>query len=407
MEGWETRRRNARFRGIDLIVLESTRSGGRRLDVHEFAKRDVPYAEDLGRSARGFTVRGIVVGPDHDLDAERLEAAFEAFGPGELVLPHRAPIQVAVRTFTFQEPDREARIQRWEAEFVEAGLAVTPRAREDTAGQVETKATSAWAALGERFSKVFTLSDQTQAQVDRMVGIVSDGASEIERVFDLATAGQPILEEIAAAAQEIDDFKRRMAASIVDGAAVAADFQDRLDDLLSLPLAPLVVFRRLEQAVAFGVNLADPGLETNARKSFKRNQDAFVAMLSQSVVTARARVLASATFESSTEAGEYRDEIAAELDAAILAASDAFADAAAADLRALRTATIRDLDSRAARLPERVVWTVPALMSSVAIAQRLYGDVEREAEIVARNRSMIRDPSRIVRGTPLEVLVGG
>ena len=59
MEGWEIRRREARFRGVPLVVLSSSRTGGRRLDVHEFAGRDLPFAEDLGR------VQTIVEGPVH------------------------------------------------------------------------------------------------------------------------------------------------------------------------------------------------------------------------------------------------------------------------------------------------------------------------------------------------------
>lgn len=407
MEGWEIRRRTARFRGIPLVVLSSRRTGGRRLDVHEFSKRDIPYAEDLGRSARGFVIEGLVIGPDHDLDAERLEIAFEQSGPGELVLPHRAPIQVAVRTYTFEEPDQTARMQRFEVEFVEAGLAAAPRARENTAGIAEQRADSAFAALADRFASVFSLDDQTAAQIDHMIEITSSAASQVESVFDKATAGHPALEEIAAAAREIDAFKRRMAGSIVDAAVVAADLQDRLDDLLSLPLAPLNVYRRLAEAVQFGVNLADPGQETSSRKSFKRNQDAFVALTQHSVTTARAKALSRATFESSTEAAEYRDEIAAELAAAIVAASDAFADGAVAGLRALRTATIRDLDQRGARLPARVTWTVPYPLPAIVIAQRLYGDPDREAEIVTRNRRLFRTPGRIPYGTQLEVLADG
>lgn len=407
MEGWQLRRRTARFRGIDLIVLSSSRAGGRRLDVHEFARRDLPYTEDMGRSARVFTLRGIVAGADHDLEAERLEAAFEKDGPGELVLPHRAPIQVAVRSYTFEEPDREERIQRFEAEFVEAGLAVTPTPRANTAGKVESQADAAIAAAKARFEKVFSIDGETGAAVQRIVGVARSAADAISTAFEYLKAGQAASEEIAEYARQVDEFKRDVSGSIVDAAAMAGTLQDRLDDLLSLPLAPINVYRRLADVVEFGADLADPGLETAARRSFARNQTALVSLVQQTATMVRARALSRITFESSSDAAELRDEIAAELSAAILVASDAFADEQAGALRALRTAVIRDLDARSVRLPARVVYTVPAQVPAIVIAQRLYGDVAREAEIVARNRRLILHPGRVPYGAALEVLAGG
>lgn len=404
MEGWEIRRRAARFRGIDLVVLSSTRSGGRRLDVHEFYGRELPYAEDVGRSARAFTVRGLVIGPDHDLQAERLEAAFEQSGPGELVLPHRAPIQVAVRGYNFEEPETEARLQRFEVDFVEAGLASAPGARPNTAGIVQERATGAFAAISERFEKVFSISDQTKAQIDRIVGVATDGADLVTAAFDVLKAGSAALEEINAYQRDIIEFTRNVSGSIVDAAVVAAEFQRRFDDLLDLPFLPLEVYRYLADVVEFGADLPDPGTNTVARRSFKRNQDGLVGMISRSATATRAKALSRATFESSSEASGYRDEIAAELGRAILQASDAFADAEAAALRALRTATIRDLDARAAKLPARVVFALPAQLPAIVVAQRLYGDVAREADIVTRNRKLVRHPGRIPYGTPLEVL---
>lgn len=407
MDGWQLRRRNASFRGIGVFVFSSERSGGRRLDVHTFAFRDVPYAEDLGRTPRSFSVRGAVIGADHDLDAERLEAAFEAGGPGELVLPHRAPIQVAVANYRFEEPDREERIQRWEAEFVEAGLAVSPTPRTNTAGAVESKADAAIAAVKARFAKVFTLQGETGAAIKRVAAVATSAAGAISTAFEYLKAGQAATEEIAAVARQIDQFKRDVAGSIVDAAAMAGTLQDRLDDLLSIPLAPLAVYKRLADVVPFGINLADPGLETSARQSFARNQTALVQLVSQTATMVRARALSRVTFESSTDAAELRDEIAAELSNAILDASDAFADEQAAALRALRTAVIRDLDTRSARLPARVVYTVPYQVPALVIAQRLYGDSTRETEIVARNRRLIRHPGRVPYGAALEVLSSG
>ena len=85
-------------------------------------------------------------------------------------------------------------------------------------------------------------------------------------------------------------------------------------------------------------------------------------------------------------------------------ASDALADNEVAALRALRTATIRDLDIRAARLPRRVTFAVPRMTPALVLSQTLYGDPSRDLEIVQRNRSSVPNPGRIAAGTSLEVL---
>ena len=64
---------------------------------------------------------------------------------------------------------------------------------------------------------------------------------------------------------------------------------------------------------------------------------------------------------------------------------------------------LQDVDTRAARLPSRATWTVPATMPAILIAQRLYGSPDRAPELVARNN--IRNPTFVPAGLELEVLL--
>ena len=58
---WRSRLMPAKFRGARFHVDTGVRESGRRIVPHEFPKRDVPYAEDMGRRAREFTVRGYII----------------------------------------------------------------------------------------------------------------------------------------------------------------------------------------------------------------------------------------------------------------------------------------------------------------------------------------------------------
>jgi prophage DNA circulation protein len=48
----------ASFRGVVFHVETGARLSGRRTVVHEYPKRNDPYAEDMGRAARRFHFQG-------------------------------------------------------------------------------------------------------------------------------------------------------------------------------------------------------------------------------------------------------------------------------------------------------------------------------------------------------------
>lgn len=64
MSDWRKQLQPASWRGVSFEVLTESSPFGRRVQVHEFVQRDKPYAEDLGRVTRTFSVTGFVGGDD-------------------------------------------------------------------------------------------------------------------------------------------------------------------------------------------------------------------------------------------------------------------------------------------------------------------------------------------------------
>jgi len=403
-EGWETRRREARLGDVELAILEATSTGGRRIDVHQYFGRDTPYAEDLGRSARTFSVRAIVLGEDHDLAASRLRKLLERAGPHELTLPHLEPIAVAVTDFRISEPAGEARNHRVEFSAVEAGHPAIPNARPDTGGRVETFVGEALDALEGWFADAFEIGGQAQATIDAGVAVANEAAAAIRGALDELQAVTELADELDDVVRQVQTLEDTIAGTIVDAAVGVAQIRRTFESIAALPLAPLAVYRSLASVAEFGATLVDPGNQTVARRLQKENQDALVGVIRRLAAVERANVSRRIEFVSSTQAAEIRDELAAELAAAIEAASDANADDQVSRLRATRAAMIRDIDTRSARLPARVSLTLSNSEPVLALAQRLYGDAGRELEIVSRNRGVIRNPGRVDFGTVLEVL---
>ncbi len=93
--------------------------------LHEFPKRDVPYAEDMGRMARRFPVNGYVIGPDYKFERDALIGALEVEGAGLLILPTLGQQFVQVREYTVRETRQAGGMCEVEMQFVEAGEITT------------------------------------------------------------------------------------------------------------------------------------------------------------------------------------------------------------------------------------------------------------------------------------------
>ncbi|WP_218070399.1 DNA circularization protein [Escherichia coli] len=114
---WQSHINQASFRGVPFGVISGESVVGRRVAVHEYPYRDTVWVEDLGRSARKFTLRGFLIqnslvysAGDVFSQRDALVAACETSGGGLLVHPTLGEMTVYV-------PDGGLRIE----EGVESG----------------------------------------------------------------------------------------------------------------------------------------------------------------------------------------------------------------------------------------------------------------------------------------------
>jgi prophage DNA circulation protein len=101
-----------------------TRGGGRRVALHEYPKRSIDYAEDMGRRANRFSIHGYLIGPDYLTDKDKLIDALEADGPGTLRLPLQymaVDVEVMVQNYSATESRERGGVCTIEMEFVEYG----------------------------------------------------------------------------------------------------------------------------------------------------------------------------------------------------------------------------------------------------------------------------------------------
>lgn len=144
---WRLRLRPASFRGAGFYVEAGTRSGGRRLAPHEYPKRDLPYVEDMGRKARGYSVTAYCLGPDYQDDRDALILALEAEGSGTLVLPALGDVVVKAGPYAVIERRERGGFCEFEISFLEAGEESAFSIEAATQDQTNTKADAAQGAL--------------------------------------------------------------------------------------------------------------------------------------------------------------------------------------------------------------------------------------------------------------------
>jgi prophage DNA circulation protein len=133
---WRDALMPASFRGAEFHVEVGNAESGRRIVVHEFPKRDVPYAEDMGRRAVEFSVRaycisfpsdmgGVLYRRDYRIARDRLGRQLETEGPGILQLPLLKPMAVVCQRYRLTEEQKAGGYCSFDIQFVESGNKLT------------------------------------------------------------------------------------------------------------------------------------------------------------------------------------------------------------------------------------------------------------------------------------------
>jgi prophage DNA circulation protein len=129
---WRDALQPAAYRGAMFHVEAGTKEDGRRIVVHEFPKKDVPFSEDMGRRAIAFTVRAYCIQYPRDTSVELYQRDYrvprdhlirelEQEGSGTLQLPTLQPLTVVCQGYRLTEEERLGGYCVFDIQFVEAG----------------------------------------------------------------------------------------------------------------------------------------------------------------------------------------------------------------------------------------------------------------------------------------------
>lgn len=397
------------YRGVSFYVERADTTAGRRWLVHEYPRRDVPYAEDMGRRAKEWRLAFFVAGDDYDKQRDALIKALDAPGAATLVHPYMGTMSAVATDVRFSETTREGGACTFEVTFTESGLQLEPATSVDTQREVGKAADAAEKSAMEDFLERWSIEGLTgfsldaierdlAAVVDGLDQFVGDIAEEITSVirFPINIAGL-----VLGAYNRIRNAVMRPvnALDLYSGNSVLS--LGSSGRLRSTAGTPARAVRMLREAGTAGDSVAVPSATTPESTQRANNIVAANQLNGRLAATTAARVVAETDWLARQDADAAAQDALALIDHELQTAEPISDDMYNA-LVALRAALSTDLRTRALALPNLTQYTPQTTLPAVVVAHRLYGDATRADEICARNN--VRHPGALRGGMALEVL---
>lgn len=397
----------ASFRGVSFVCTAHDLKAGRRIADHVFPQRDLGYHEDMGRQDREVSLTAYLNGDEVGDQRDRLLAAIEAPGPGELFHPWLGRLMVVVKSSTFRESRAARRLVEVSLSFVEAGLSQFPQAVRDGASGIRAALDGLTAATGAVLGQRLSLNGVPGFVKGDAGATLFDAAVALEQVR-LALPGQaglgyPVMRSIDAVADLARGPLKGGAGEIVSTLDTALRTLGR-----AAPDAARA-YGAFEQAFqGFGLGLPSIPLTTSNRIRQKQNRDALTDSVRWLALGTSVGLAGEAQPETYPDAVRWRSRVCDWCDGEAEAASRTRTDKGFNALTALKTAFVDHLTAGMGTLApvRQVQLTTP--MPSLALAYRDYGDARRGESLARRNRDVLRSghPGMILAGVALD-LVGG
>ena len=389
---WIDNLQPASFRGVPFHVESDTLSAGRRVQTHEYPGRDKPYTEDIGRASRKGSIEAFLIGNDYMAARDRLLAALEQGGPGELVHPWYGRMSISVDDgCRVRHGARDGRYCAITISFVEAGELAYPTAAASTAAQSLQAADALKTSALDDFVSKFSIDNLPDFGVlgavnsaTAMLGKLDNALFHMEGVLKTPARLMGDLNTLLLAPQS---YAQKLFGIFASGAGYLS-LGDKRDT------------SRAQTTAASAKQFPAPqssGSLTPTRQRMQDNEAALAALTRRAVIVQAAGMAAVSGIPVHDDGVALRTGLTAVIEEEGYTASDAVYTALC-DLRARVHADITEKLRNSARLR---TFTPREVVPALVLAHDLYEDPERGDEIVARNN--IRHPG-FVPVQPLMVL---
>ncbi|GHU05664.1 hypothetical protein FACS1894205_5990 [Alphaproteobacteria bacterium] len=398
----------ASFRGVSFLAPSRSHESGRRGEVAEQPHSDIPFAQDTGRKARSWKVKGWVFTHDGDDEKNALILALDAFGPGRYVDPWGSQWTVKVMRWSVSESTDRGGLAEFEIEFAEDGEQQTSVPSSiDTGWHAIAAGKGLAKAAGEAFSLVYAWRGAPEFVRNDMLSALSDFAGSF--LSDASLFGAANILELSDAMRlfktggDAISLTMGVISGISRASASIPDAASRSRFLLSaaryeIPFAP---------SPAHSLTATPDGRrQTKNRAASMANQRALGSLIRRASLAQLAIDAPNMEWESYDAAAAYADAASAAYRAEIRLATGRIpglaSDRAFKALSAANVAVGQDARSRGASLARLSTVRVTAPTPAAVLSYRLYDDARRGKNLARRNG--VYDQNWLPPGRDLEAL---
>jgi len=413
----------ATFRGIPFFVQESERATGRNTVIDDLVPQNdkeehIPYVADNGIAIDKFDITGYVIANfDNDFDyfenRDALINALRTQGTGELNHPFYGIKQVRlIGQAQITESLSEGGIARFKMSFAEV-KDIEPVKTSDFQNKVKDRAKADLAIVGENFTKNWYTGGLFQNVAAQSFKNMLKNLNSIVR-----------------------DIKGVVNANISNTIADIADAINQVDSLIDLPFDTFTLISntvsKLVSLCQYGVETVEGGVEglikietgiaaligiSNqlqtdplAQGFIPDEQTGNVRLIDATfkaaLVGAGAEIGIDTNFISQSYMEKYSGLFADAIDDLLTQLGELDnADDIFQAVEDIRGVYIDNLMERISGLKKEKDYPVrPEIKSALCLAYDLYADIEREQEIIDRNKLSVRHPGFLPAGELLKVL---
>lgn len=392
---WLDKYREASFRNVEFNVPAHEHSGGRRNAIHELPGRDEPDVRDLGSKLKKFTIDAFVIGNDYNYDRDALLDALDKGGPGKLVHPYLGTLRVSVDTYSLREQSTERRMARFSITFVQAGLVKFPTADIAPAEKVAQNKATALTAVNDDFVAKYDLTNKVYSIVKN----VKEGLNEsVERMGQFRSTVS-ISSEFQ---RDFNEIQGSIASLAFDGVALASGFINIINFGTDLGLEEYELTPENARTQYDELRNIWQSFDNEPLNVVNENDPTIlnIQLCQRVAVISAAGLFNIMQMDSWDEAREVQRVLFAKMQEL---AEDSTDDDVFAALMDLRASVYKEFESIEGSLPRLVVYTPPQTINSLFLTYYLYGNIDRESEILDRNK--VEHPGFIPGQRPLEVIL--
>lgn len=421
---WREQLLPASFRGETFLIEDTSVPVGRKVQLHEYPKRDEAYAEQMGKVARVHKISAFVIGPDCFERRDKLLKALETEGEGTLVHPWLGQLSVVPGQCEMSHSRREGGMVTFDLTFYPGNAQLNPSVRTNTSRMTAQTSASYWSSALDRYKSAMAKVDTArinlvglQNRLTSVFSVVTTQFSPLTSAVGSATFMAQMLMNSPGSLSSLfsgyfsdlglSSFSSNSSGKTTSGSAAAFN---------TYSAAVATVSSQAEAAASINTVGAASGADTTAAAQALSNlvQD---AVLVQATATIAEMPVAAPPATQDTTASLEQQVVApverAEVPVAddVIAARDALDDAfwqaaLKADatyypvINAARQQVVRHLTAVAASGVQLVSVTPAETLPALVLAYRRFGDATRDGEVIQRNK--IKHPG-FVPAVPLQL----